>query len=92
MKHLKKFEDSSYGWRGLDAHHSNSPFIKNFGEEYPIQNLKPGQKIVYAAGTYYVLSVDEVIINLSKTPDGPKEFTVNQQMFNEKGAIRKSDN
>jgi len=66
-----------------------SPFLKNYGEPFPLSQLKKGDKVTYYGSQMYVIVPDEYVIVLHKDPNGdPLDGTrVNQNMFREKGAI-----
>lgn len=75
MKNLKTFERFS----GLS---------KNYGESYPIKDVKVGSKIIYLGSEYYVIKNNEVSLEISIKPDGKKIILVNQSMFDEKCAMK----
>ena len=85
MKHLTIYEQ----WSHLDSSNPHSPFLKNYGESFPLSQLKKGDRVTYIGQKMYVIVPDEYVIVLHKDPNGdPSEGTrVNQNMFREKGAI-----
>lgn len=93
MKYLKKFENN-FGFRGLDSSNGNSPFIKNYGEEYPINKVNIGDKIVFTGTTYYVIDKSDVSLDIAidrEEKDSKKIRKINVVQFNNKAAIRKED-
>ena len=85
MKHLSLYEQ----WVHMNSTNPNSPFLKNYGESFPLSQLKKGDKVTYYGTQMYVIVPDEYVIILHKDPNGdPADGTrVNQNMFKEKGAI-----
>lgn len=95
MKYLNTFQlfnENNFGHSALDSNNSNSPYTKNYGEPYPIEQVKVGAKILYTGTEYFVINNTGVTLELSKTPNGTVFMTVNGQQFNDKGCILKEEN
>ncbi len=80
MKNIKTFE----GYTVVDTE-SNNP-IKRYGEEYPLLNLRIGEKVIYLGARFIVDKVDEYSLVLRSDEDG-STMRVNQNMFNQRGFI-----
>ena len=80
MKNLQTFENYN------DIDPQQYPFLKNYGEPFPLSKLSKGDKVTYIATTYIVDDANEYVIKLISLA-GDKSFSVNQSMFNQKGAI-----
>jgi hypothetical protein len=80
MKRIKTFE--SYNVIEVGG---NNP-IKNYGEHYPLINLKVGDKVTYLGTPFIVDKVDEYSLLLKSVEDG-SFLRVNQNMFNQRGFI-----
>jgi len=85
MKYLSLYEQ----WAHMNSTNPNSPFLKNYGESFPLSQLKKGDKVTYYGTQMYVFPSHDICITLHKDPNGdPADGTkVNQNMFKEKGAI-----
>jgi hypothetical protein len=85
MKNIKTFE--SYGYEITDMGNQNP--IKNYGEDFPLFNLSPGDKVTYLGAPFVVDMADEYLMIL-RSEDG-STVKVNQNMFNQKGYIRRDN-
>ncbi len=79
MKNLQTFEN-------YDTDPYQSSFLKNYGDPFPLSKLSKGDKVTYIATPYIVEDANEYVIKLISLA-GDKSFSVNQSMFNQKGAI-----
>lgn len=64
---------------------------KAYGEDYSLRAINPGDKVKYMGSNYYVITSNEVVLELSKNmesnPGERGNFLVNRSMFRERGAI-----
>lgn len=64
---------------------------KQYGEDYSLRDINPGDRVTYMGTKYYVVDSNEVVLELSKnenTKQGEKgNFFVNRNMFKKNGAI-----
>jgi hypothetical protein len=63
-------------------------FIKDYGQKYPLSELKKGDQVLYRGATYTVVKPDSFAVEMVNK-DGERNL-INQSMFNEFGAIRKN--
>jgi hypothetical protein len=89
MKHIILYEK----WDSMNASDPNSPFVKNFGEFFPIGDLMKGDAVTYMGKKMYVIVPGEDTVVLHEDPNGESSTgkMVNQNMFTEKGAISKTE-
>jgi len=80
MKIIKTFE--SYNVIDMG---SNKP-LKNYGEPFPLTDLKIGDKVTYLGTPFIVDRVDEYTLLIRSIEDG-STMKVNQNMFNQRGFI-----
>lgn len=81
MEKLKTFE--SHTW---DTYYQDKP-TKNYGEYYPISQIKSGDSILYLGTKFDVISSDEYVIKVEDEDGNIK--TINQSMFTKGGYISK---
>jgi len=61
---------------------------KSYGQEFNIADLKPGTEIMYQGTPYFIISVEETVVEIAKSMEpGEPKILVNQSMFNEQGFI-----
>ncbi len=92
MKHLIDFETYNENLFGHDKFNSDkeeSPFLKNYGEEYPMDKINVGMELTYKGTTYYVISNDGKTIELSSVENGTVEHKINNIEFINKCCIRR---
>ena len=90
-KYIKTFnETNNYGFGGHDSFRDNSPFIKNYGEDFPIDRIGIGQIICYKGTDYNVEENNGNILQL-RTIGGNRVETVDNFEFKNKCCIRKED-
>jgi hypothetical protein len=63
-------------------------FLKDYGQKYPISELKEGDEVLYRGSAYTVVKPDSYAVELISKQNN--KCLVNQSMFTEFGAIRKS--
>jgi len=82
MENLKTFE--SHSW---DTYYQDKP-TKNYGEYYPLDQVKPGDQILYMGTKFNVISSDEYSIEVEDGNGNTKR--INQAMFTKGGYISKN--
>ena len=64
---------------------------KEQGQDYDFADINVGDKVAYSGTRYYVIYVDEYIMELSKDPEAipnsPENLLVNRNMFAQQGII-----
>ena len=65
---------------------------KSYGDDFSLKDIKPGQEVIYQGTKYYVITSNEVVLELNKNKDaktlGEGYFYVNRNMFKTHGAIK----
>jgi hypothetical protein len=71
LENFNTFNENQFGAASLNSNKHNSPYIKNYGESYPMNKLNIGDIITWLGTPYYIISNSDSIIKLSKTLNGP---------------------
>jgi len=71
LENFNTFNENQFGVAALNSDRFNSPYIKNYGESYPMDKISVGDEITWLGSPYYVIENDGSILKLSKTLNGP---------------------
>lgn len=80
----RDFLREDFGHTALNSGNINSPFSKNYGEHFPIEDVPVDTEVIYKGAQYYVVENTGVAIKLSTEIKGiPMPDGINQIVFDQ---------